>query len=418
MCSIDLLEVIKDKIKRSINNNKFHGFIGYNGCDNICMDMDEVLFQAEELLQSGDAMTALKIAIYITLSGAKLASCSDSSSGMLTNTVNFSLIVIEKCAFMIADSNEEEKKQALSIIIRESKKKPFDDWSDWRYELLKKSIMLIDDKSAKSLEKALNEFLKKEEQKEYNDTDLMENKLIRYLLHRHIDGKDAVREELYRNIKIDKFCMIAVNDAIDDEDYAEAEKLCAEKAISNAWRYSASNPDDWNTKLYGLYELTHEKEKQIAQAKKILSFGDTSYWKKLKSIYTKDGSWTEQYPLLLEELKNNRNHGCYLHILKQEKELELLLNEMNENPKEIFIYGDALVKNYPVEVYNLCAQKIKRECSMAKNRREYKDVCKLISQLKKWGGKVEAKNRIQYLMEKYPRRSALLDELEKRLCTE
>lgn len=41
---------------------------------------------------------------------------------------------------MIADSNEEEKKQALSIIIRESKKKPFDDWSDWRYELLKKSI--------------------------------------------------------------------------------------------------------------------------------------------------------------------------------------------------------------------------------------------------------------------------------------
>lgn len=39
----------------------------------------------------------------------------------------------------------------------------------------------------------------------------MENKLIRYLLHRHIDGKDAVREELYRNIKNDEFCMIAVN---------------------------------------------------------------------------------------------------------------------------------------------------------------------------------------------------------------
>lgn len=211
MCSIDLLEVVKDKIKSSINNNKFRGFIGYNGCDNICMDMDEVLFQAEELLQSGDAMTALMIAIYITRSGANLASCADSSSGMLTNTVNFSLIIIEKCADMIACSNEEEKKQAVSIIIRESKKKPYDNWSDWRYELLKKSIILIDNKSAKSLEKALNEFLKKEEEKEYNDIDLMENKLIRYLLHRHIDGKDAVREELYRNIKIDEFCMIAVN---------------------------------------------------------------------------------------------------------------------------------------------------------------------------------------------------------------
>lgn len=118
--------------------------------------------------------------------------------------------------------------------------------------------------------------------------------------------------------------------------------------------------------------------------------------------------------MLLEELKNNRNHDCYLQILKQEKELELLLNEMSENPKQIFIYADTLVKKYPVEVYNLCAGKIKSECSIAKNRREYRHVCKLIAQLKKWGGKVETKDLIQYLMEKYPRRSALLDELEKK----
>ena len=73
------------------------------------------------------------------------------------------------------------------------------------------------------------------------------------------------------------------------------------------------------------------------------------------------------------------------------------------------------MKKYPVEVYNLCAEKIKSECSIAKNRREYRYVCKLIAQLKKWGGKAEANDLIQYLMEKYPRRSALLDELEKKL---
>lgn len=52
-------------------------------------------------------------------------------------------------------------------------------------------------------------------------------------------------------------------------------------------------------------------------------------------------------------------------------------------------------------------------CVQAKDRREYKKITKKIAQLIKWKGKDTAKLVIKELKQTYPRRPALLDELEK-----
>lgn len=52
-------------------------------------------------------------------------------------------------------------------------------------------------------------------------------------------------------------------------------------------------------------------------------------------------------------------------------------------------------------------------CVQAKDRREYKKITKKIAQLIKWNGKDTAKLVIKELKQTYPRRPALLDELEK-----
>ena len=90
-----------------------------------------------------------------------------------------------------------------------------------------------------------------------------------------------------------------------------------------------------------------------------------------------------------------------------------LSDDVMENLYDLFYYGKYLVKDYPEQVYELCYKEISESCAQAKDRREYKKITKNIAQLIKWKGKDTAKLVIKELKQTYPRRPALLDELEK-----
>ena len=97
----------------------------------------------------------------------------------------------------------------------------------------------------------------------------------------------------------------------------------------------------------------------------------------------------------------------------EEDEKELLLETVLEKPFDLFYYAQFLVKTYPEEIYALCETYIREKCAGAKDRREYKKVCKDILQLVKWKGNVTAKTLVEEFKTTYSRRKALLDELQK-----
>lgn len=69
--------------------------------------------------------------------------------------------------------------------------------------------------------------------------------------------------------------------------------------------------------------------------------------------------------------------------------------------------------DYPEQIYVLCVNDVKRSCAQATDRRMYRKVCKDIKQLIKWKGSDYARELIAELKQAYPRRPALIDELEK-----
>jgi len=149
----EILEVAKMTINASIKCNTIRGYIGWRNCDNICMDMHDVLDMCQEPFKLGRHTDVLEIATYVLVSGVKLASHADSSSGMLTDVIMCTFELIELCTQTIAKQDTEIKKKAMSLIIREAKKKAFEGWTSWRYELLEKAVCLCDDKMAMKLEK-------------------------------------------------------------------------------------------------------------------------------------------------------------------------------------------------------------------------------------------------------------------------
>lgn len=110
---------------------------------------------------------------------------------------------------------------------------------------------------------------------------------------------------------------------------------------------------------------------------------------------------------------NSNQSVCYRNILVEENEKQKLLEAVTENPYDLFYYGKYLVKDYPKQIYALCYKVIIDSCKQARDRREYKKVTKQIAQLIKWKGIDTAKDLIIELKETYPRKPALIDELEK-----
>lgn len=93
----DIIPIVKNTIVASIKCNTHRGYIGWSSCDNICMDMHDCLDMCAETLEKRGYMVALEAASYILLSGVKLASHADSSSGMLTDVIMCTYELIDKC---------------------------------------------------------------------------------------------------------------------------------------------------------------------------------------------------------------------------------------------------------------------------------------------------------------------------------
>lgn len=193
----DIMPIVKNTIAASIKCNTHRGYIGWSSCDNICMDMHDCLDMCAETLEMRGYMVALEAATYILVSGVKLASHADSSSGMLTDVIMCTYELIEKCAKEIEKQDKQMRDQAFALIIKEARKSVFDGWTDWRYDLLKCGICLCDEKSAKKLEKVLDTLWK------FHGRIITRNIRKRRFdckipLHRHLYGKRIHRRNYIR----------------------------------------------------------------------------------------------------------------------------------------------------------------------------------------------------------------------------
>jgi len=98
--------------------------------------------------------------------------------------------------------------------------------------------------------------------------------------------------------------------------------------------------------------------------------------------------------------------------LTVERETLWLLEEVRKYLSSVFNYGRQLIAEAPSETYDLCLDVIRSRATEADNRAKYKKVCRLIKRLYDFGGTSEADSVIAELKLKFPRRTAMLDELD------
>ncbi|MDF2958343.1 MAG: hypothetical protein K0S39_78 [Paenibacillus sp.] len=393
------LSELKSEVRTIIRRNTERGFLPYSACNRVCHAMMGML---EESKANNDPKLSFDFHLFILTEIVKLISHADSSSGAATDAVHFCLIGLEELS---KSATHENRKHMLSGIIKTTKNKAFQDWAEYGYQLLRTAVYLVQDqKEAESVYSMFPILGTMYGGKEYPDRFIITQGIIERL-----NGAAVADQYRLEHLDVSEIREIMVERAISNQLYDLAEQLCVE-ALRGEKRV-IHKPPVWAYYLEQIYSEIHDKEKQIDTIRLILMRGDTSYFKKLKEIYQLEGSWKEIRDSLLDELSKALMSHEYAALLSQEGEWARLLDVVRVHLSYIEHYGKQLAQELPEETYFIYEEYIRSEAASATDRGKYKGVCRLIKSYFLAGAKEKANDMIERLIEKYPRRVAMVDEL-------
>jgi hypothetical protein len=235
-------------------------------------------------------------------------------------------------------------------------------------------------------------------------------KLIHYEAIQLLDGESAATTYIYNNLDCYALREIAYNYAISKKNYEEAERLCLIQEIDNAPNRRSSQ---WLHKLYEVYELAQNTNKQIDTARAILLNGDFKYYEKLKKLLTSQNRWDFEYVTLRNECAEKLSYSTYMQVLNAEGEYALLLEQLHKYPGHVFTYGQATSASYPDETKAIFISCIDKGAKSAVNRKGYEAVCYSIASYANSGYIDAAKELIAEYKVGYKHRPAFVDELSK-----
>jgi len=393
------LTEVKQEVKQLIRANSERGFLPYSGCNRVCHGMSMIL---EESLASGDTDVALDIHLYILTEVTKLIAHADTSSGAVTDVVHQCLHGIEACT---KSSPDEDKKGMFQKIIKTAKHKAFQEWAEYGYQLLRSAANLVDhEKQAAKVYELFDVLGKMYDDKPYPDQYLITQQIIGQL-----EGAAAADRYRKEHLHIPEIRALVVEQAMADGDYEAAKKLCLEVLPAGKMYGRTSR---WAFKLEQIYAALGDRQKHIEIVRRILLSGESSYYARLKELYSVDGGWEPCKEALLDELSTVYMSHAYAGLLADEGEWTRLLGVVRQTPMFIEDYAIPLAKLFPTETYLIFEDYILSEAALATDRRKYRGVCKIIRAYHKAGAKTEAKAMIGRLIAQYPRRVAMVDELE------
>lgn len=404
------MSAVRERIAIAKRRETRSGFIDYHGCISVCNEFIAILEEAGKAAEYGNCTYAYSVAALVLVNCAKLAGSADDSAGGITDTRGYVNDVLAKACFRVEYGSAEAESIFLQSL-KDCRNKAFDGWDDLAYDLLLATAGLATAKNVHKLYAALDEFDVKLSRKEYSSWHLESDRLVRLAAITAIDGEQAADHFIADNLDFDGILRIAIQKAITNGNYSHAEKLCLDKINAIARGYYWTR--EWYDLLFATYLKMGDMDKQATLAKDLLVYkNDTKYYAVLKNLLTEKGVWETEYPALLEQLDQNLPYHLYLTILSAERETRRLLDVVCAHPSSVFDYGKQLSADFPQETYALCLDEIRKQASEADNRMKYKKVCSSIKKLFEYGGTYETYGIIDELKTKYPRRPAMIDELE------
>lgn len=433
--SIDLVKKYKTLIQKLICKYSDRGFVDYRASFGLAQDVDMLLDTGYEVASKKNFRDAFLMAKATLKEMMEVITYSDDSSGSIGGSIDNIIRLIETVA-EADDAAPALKEEIFAFLQNELADKLYFDYGDFGYGLfdIYRNLAIKLGKTQAFLD-FVDTWISRL-------TGPYENYRREFLIKQKIDffksiGKTEEADSLIaQNLDIVEVRQGEVNKAIEKKDFVAAKKIIAEGIKIAEEKSHPGTVAQWEKELLRIAELENDVA-TVRHYTRHFAFDrwfDKAYYNQWKKTYT-PAEWKETIEQFIKERtekitkEHEKNKGkiwmpshppllaalAPVYIEEKYWDRLLALVKQENNLGTTLLYHTYLVKKYPADLLEIYLPAFEREGERVNGRRDYADLAgKMIKVMKDIPeGKEKIKAIAQKLKEKYPRRPAMLEELDK-----
>lgn len=394
-----------------------YGFVDWQSAEVIGRSIDQLLDASRQAVERKNYQNAIFVCFAVMEELVPALSEIDDSSGMLGDSINYAYNLLHEMG--VDAGSEMIDKQIFDFCVNHFEKRTFKGW-DWHIDALWLAVTVAHTPKEYNYLLALVE----QEQKRLSDSyseryETRQMQLVKYRLLEKTKGNAEAEAFLLQNLENPELRRIAIENAMERSDFDTAIAI-AQDGIKQDQKQYPGLVKDWYDWLLKIAQAQNDTPKIMEYARFLFIDNynhEQDYYQILKQ-HVKPDQWNEYVDSLINDIeaKGHRYQSEFVaEILIREKRWEQLWELVSEMPilQAIEQYETYFSKMYPDKLAELYAKRILEYMEYNMGRDHYQNTCRFIRKIIKLGARQKANEVINTLRERYPKRRALMEELDR-----
>lgn len=386
------------------------GYIPWDMTNTVGNAVYNMWINATEQADKGNYKTAFYICVAIMEKMTEALQYADDSDGSISGPIYDATEMLHRIAREQSDG--ELRSNILDYCISAVDKRIYYGW-DTEFDLLRLASKIIQTDEEKN---QLLNTLEYSARSEY-EREVAQN--ITYDIFLRMESKEVAAAYLKQHIGNSTLRRKALQSAMEEKAFAQAKTL-ANDGIEYDKNKRPGLVKNWYGWLLKIAEAEEDAEKIIEYARLLYldGYGHSKEYYELMKENVAEEDWGATVEELLKEIqggKSWRNRNKVAEIYIEEKWWARLMEVVRDSPdfSTLDAYSKYLVRDYADEITDFYIIAIKEDMEINMGRKHYQSACRYLQKVIKLGAREKAEETIAFLLKKYPRRSALMEELSK-----
>lgn len=387
-----------------------HGFIDWSASRQVGNAIDKLLKSAQKQIDNHNYKSAFFICTAVMEQMNEALEYSDDSNGDIGGSIEVACEMLYTIAQM--QPTEEIRKLIIEYCFTALDKQIYSGWN-WHIEILRLAALLL------KTEDEIERIFKQIDKVQRSDYEKEKAQTIKYEILLKTKGENAAEIYLEQNITNSTLRQEAIQKALEKRDFEKALSI-AKDGISYDLKGRPGLAKKWYDWLLKIAQAQNDSEKIIEYARLLFIdnfMNEQDYYQILKK-HVKPEEWSEFVEAMIQDITTKKRWpdmnliaGIFIKEEWWDRLLELV--KMSPDLKTIDNYEKYLSKNYTNEIVELYANEILSYTENNMGRGHYQNACRYIRKIIKLGAREKANEIISYLRNEYPKRKALMEELNK-----
>lgn len=383
------------------------GWIDWSGMKYVANTTEPFLENAEKYLTNNNFENVFFISTALLEEMTEAFQYGDDSNGDLGYFVESAMELLSKLTK--EKLPEALKKEIFEYCILMFKKQLFDGW-DWHLGILHIACDLIEKEDEADIILNCLDTVNGEYEREQAQS-------FKLNLISQFKGKEEVEKYINKHISNSSIRKQEIEKAFEDKNFEKAIKLSKDgiKCDEQDKPRLAKDWYDWLLRI-ALAQNDTIKIIEYARFRLINNFGGTQDYYQILKDNIEDEKWHSFLEDIIKEI-TPKNRWTYTDLIRKiyinEKWWDRLFLMLKQNlSMEIIQQNEQYLANdYSFELIELYSERITNYVEKYIGRNHYQTACKYLRRMKKLGGNIQVNKLIEFFRKEYPKRKALMDEL-------